>query len=259
VNLRVGESVNFQTLVELGFGQPNSRNFIGGLGVPEAGYNALIVSSLVANSPQILLSTIYLFFNALCTRLFLALEWSTYSQRRKPLRVSYPSGHQRSTYFLQIPFRYGIPLLAYSVLLHWLISQSIFLVSINYPDNPQFDSLFGPFGPPETAVISCGYSPLGMILTTIAGASLILLVLFIGYFKRLECGMPLVGNCSAAIAAACHAPEGDSALEPVKWGVVPTKELKDFDMDFDGFRDGVQHISFSSGMVSSPVPGHLYA
>ncbi|KIK55861.1 hypothetical protein GYMLUDRAFT_133161, partial [Collybiopsis luxurians FD-317 M1] len=107
---------------------PHAQIIIRNWAIPTQGYGGLIASVLVANSPQLILSMIYIVFNSLCTNLFLALEWSSYANSRKPLRVSSPRGEQRSTYFLQIPHRFGLPLMAYSTVLHWLVSQSIFLI-----------------------------------------------------------------------------------------------------------------------------------
>lgn len=46
---------------------------------------------------------------------------------RKTLRVSAPEGIQRSSYFVSMPWKYGIPLISAMSVLHWLISQSIFV------------------------------------------------------------------------------------------------------------------------------------
>ncbi|KAF9061623.1 hypothetical protein BDP27DRAFT_1485813 [Rhodocollybia butyracea] len=179
----------------------------------------------------------------LCTKLFLALEWSSYARTRKPLRVSDPHGDQRSTYFLNIPFRFGIPLMVYSALLHWLLSQSIFVVAVTFWDGDLIDT--------SNSITTCGYSPAAMILTAIAGGSLILSSLVVGCFKHLKSDMPLVGSCSKAIAAACHPPEdGSDPLKPMKWGVVPKSP--------NSSNPATGHISFSSGEVSAPVPGRYY-
>ena len=77
-----------------------------------------------------IISLLYLAFNALLTCLMIAKEWNTYGKERKTLRVSHPVGIQRSTYFISLPWRYGGPLMAANSVLHWLVSQSIFLVSI---------------------------------------------------------------------------------------------------------------------------------
>ncbi|KAF9060830.1 hypothetical protein BDP27DRAFT_1339014, partial [Rhodocollybia butyracea] len=211
------------SLWQLGIGRASSENIITapGWAIPTQGYQAIIASVLLANIPQLIFSMIYLVFNSLCTKLFLALEWSSYAHSRKPLRVSDPHGDQRSTYFLNIPFRFGFPLMVYSVLLHWLLSQSIFVVAITAWNGDVVDTA-----------------------NTIVGGSLILSSLAVGYFKHLQCDMPLAGSCSKAIAAACHPPEdGSDPLKPMKWGVV--SKLPDRD---------VWHISFSSGEVAPPVP-----
>jgi hypothetical protein len=86
------------------------------------------VGALVfANMPQLLLSFCYFIYNAFFTRLQVEKEWNSYAGSFKPLRVSYPVGEQTSTYRLQLPYRWCIPLVALSTLLHWLVSNSIFI------------------------------------------------------------------------------------------------------------------------------------
>lgn len=82
---------------------------------------------LASNSPQIILSICYFSFNAFFTRTQTENEWSSYSLSYKPLRVSVPRGEQTSTYRLQLPYKYSLPLLAISALLHWILSNAIFL------------------------------------------------------------------------------------------------------------------------------------
>lgn len=87
-------------------------------------YTILLIA---ANSPQIILSMCYFSFNAFFTRTQTESEWSSYSLSYKPLRVTIPRGEQTSTYRLQLPYKYSLPLLAISVLLHWILSNAIFL------------------------------------------------------------------------------------------------------------------------------------
>ena len=67
-------------------------------------------------------------------------------------------------------------------------------------------------------------------------------------FRRYESLMPLAGNCSAVISAACHRlPEDvNAATRPVTWGVVSEK-------------DGVAHCAFSSLEVLPPLDGQCLA
>ncbi|KIK53473.1 hypothetical protein GYMLUDRAFT_178943 [Collybiopsis luxurians FD-317 M1] len=243
---KLSDISNFTALWQLGIGKIHSETIISSWALPTQGYGALIASVLVANSPQLILSMIYIVFNNLCTTFFLAREWLSYASSHKPLRVSSPEGEQRSTYFLQIPYRFGLPLMAYSALLHWLVSQSIFLVQVDYESwivNQGFTDV--------GSLISCGYSPAAMVLASIVAATLILSAVVIGFFKRLDCSMPLVGSCSFAISAACHPPvDGADSLKPMKWGVVSDTE--------DDRKQGAGHISFSSGEVLPPIPGYYY-
>lgn len=71
--------------------------------------NQIILTIIIANSPQLLLSFLYLTYNGLFSCMLLADEWNDYAHSRKPLRVTQPSGNQRSTYRLQLPYRYSIP------------------------------------------------------------------------------------------------------------------------------------------------------
>lgn len=75
------------------------------------------------------ISMLYLAYNALLTCQFVSEEWSGYAMERKPLRVSHPVGIQRSSYFFSMPMKYGGVLLAANATSHWLVSQSMFVVS----------------------------------------------------------------------------------------------------------------------------------
>lgn len=76
-----------------------------------------------------ILSCVYLAYNALLTCQLVSEEWSGYARERKTLRVSHPRGIQRSSYFVSMPLKYGVSLMAANATLHWTVSQSMFLVS----------------------------------------------------------------------------------------------------------------------------------
>lgn len=203
-----------------------------------AGSSGLLLTVLLANSPQVLLSCLFLAYNSLFTCMLLADEWNTYARKRKPLRVTSPTGLQRSTYRLQLPYKYGIPLLVISGALHWVVSQSLFLARVAYFEGDQEES--------NASFSTVGYSCIAILTAIILGAIVVLLSILNG-FRRYKPGIPLVGSCSAAISAACHRPKEDSdaADKPVMWGVVSTK-------------DGIGHCCFTSFEVTPPVEGELY-
>ena len=205
------------------------------------GSNSLIFTTLVANSPQVLLTFLYFSYNGIFTCMLQGKEWNEYAHKRRTLRVSSPKGMQRSTYRLQLPYRYGIPLLIVSGILHWFVSQSIFLARVTVLDS--FDNEV-----PEASVSTCGYSLIAIISVMVLGAVVVFLGIHIG-FRRYKVGMPFAGSCSAAISAACHPPQSDTNafLKPVMWGVVSHES------------DGVGHCSFTSFQVKKPIKGRFYA
>ncbi|KAF2204332.1 hypothetical protein GQ43DRAFT_469204 [Delitschia confertaspora ATCC 74209] len=97
----------------------------------------------MANIPQLLLPAICFTGRTLVTCLFLTREWITYGVRPKAVRVStLPSAAYRDTYLLQLLYQIAPPLMAASVLIHWLNSLSIFRAIIEncvYPENPSVD------------------------------------------------------------------------------------------------------------------------
>ncbi|KAI1613057.1 hypothetical protein EDD37DRAFT_331650 [Exophiala viscosa] len=129
----LGQVVSAVTLMSLGLGAVKPNVFLVGWCMPSFGSWALLANVFVANSPQVLLSTIYFTYNSLFTCYLLAVEWNSFAHQRKGIRVSSDTvGQQRASYFLQLPLRWGIPLMTLSVILHWLCPQSLFLVSIGF-------------------------------------------------------------------------------------------------------------------------------
>ncbi|KAF2834550.1 hypothetical protein M501DRAFT_1000189 [Patellaria atrata CBS 101060] len=110
----------------MGFGEVKAIGLITGWKVPNIGISGLLINAIIANLAQPTLSFIYFTVNGLFTAMLATLELHDFVKHRKGLRVStVPKKEQRGTYFLQVPYRYGIPLMIISILLHWLVSQSI--------------------------------------------------------------------------------------------------------------------------------------
>lgn len=207
---------------------------------------AILPTILIANSPQIWLSSLYLSINSILTCMLLAEEWTGYAHQRKTLRVTSPTGKQRSTYRLHIPYSYGVSLLIMFGVLHWLVSQSLLLARVNvYDSNGNIDD--------NQSTSTCGYSLIATMFSLIVGAIIVLLLVATG-FPRYKPGMPFVGSCSAAISAACHRPREDvnASKLPLKWGVVghETNERTG---------DRIGHCAFFSFNVDTPIKGELYA
>ena len=209
------------------------------LRLPSKGTFGLVSSVLIANLPQAIVSFLYLMYNGLYTCMHLAAEWSSYGVERKALRCTTPYGEQRSTYYLQLPYTYALPLIAASATLHWLISESIFLARIEVSDSS---------GSAE-AVSSVGYSCAPIICIIVLGSCMLVMAVGMG-FRKFKSHMAVASSCSVAIAAACHRPENDAdaSVLPVKWGAVEEEK-----------NDGVGHCTFTSLEVDEMVPGKMYA
>ena len=255
------------SLFAIAFGEVDTSAIIGW-------HNHNIVNNiLVANVPQLALSFMYFAYNGLWTFILLGDEWNGYSTERKPLRVTCRTGLQRSTYRLQLPYRYGIPLMIVSAGLHWLVSQSIYLIALEaytYDDMPDA----------KNNVVACGYSPLAILVTIIFGSLVLLAGVACGYRRYPKVGIPLAGSCSAAISAACHPPPNDDrpSIKTVMWGAIKgessntgdeerslttsTPSQEDASMLGSGRIPGqriVGHCTFTSLPVEEPINGELYA
>jgi hypothetical protein len=80
--------------------------------------SSLATDVLLPNVPQIIASMFYLLYNNTLTSMILAREYSSFGSTRQPFRVTSPANQQKSTYWLQIPYRYALLLMAVMSLLH---------------------------------------------------------------------------------------------------------------------------------------------
>lgn len=132
-----GFSLYLESLRDLGFGTLSPYTFMT-VGLPQSDPGGLIINVLLVNFCQLLLSLLYMVFNATLSAMLVQREFSRMhldqvkEQRgkRKTLRVSQPLGIQRSSFFLSVPFRYGVPVCASAALFHWLFSCMLFLARI---------------------------------------------------------------------------------------------------------------------------------
>ncbi|RJE19196.1 hypothetical protein PHISCL_08473 [Aspergillus sclerotialis] len=234
---------------------------------------------LLSNTPQLLLSCAYFTYNMCLTCMLAAVEYDSYALDRKYLRVSWPRGSQRSTYYVTLPYRYSLPLLVVSAVLHWLVSQSLFYVEIISL------SMEGS----KYAIITCGFSPVAILFALIIGVCLIFIAAGLGV-RRFHSHMPVIGHCSAAISAACHPGlDGNHAMKPIHWGEVlstldtsgsaddgsdsgivvhpgrggdrnrnPSDWLLEEEIEMDSLERRVYHCSFTPGEVVEPSLARLY-
>lgn len=207
---------------------------------------------LIVNSIHLLVTCLYFLYNDVLTRMLLALEYNGYALQRKPLRVSFPKGEQRSTFYLTIPYRYGVPALVTFTVIHWLVSEGFFFVQV-LPRNIRGEEV------PSRLLNTCGYSP-GALLAAVC----LMIVLAVGIFvvsrRQFKAqSMPLAMNCSATISAACHRPahDIDAAVKPVMWGEVDMKRFDAFG-EISSSDPSYLHCSFTSDPVVPPKADAVY-
>lgn len=200
-----------------------------------------IATSFIANIPQIGVTTTYLIMNNLITSMISAKEYFRFANRARPLRVSRSEGQQRSTYWLQLPYRYSVPMLAAFAVLHWLVSESLFLINVNLY-NPD-----GTFSGSSNSQL--GFGMTGTIASAVLSIVVVVLIMASALLKY-PSSMPLIGNCSAAISAACHRAEDegpDMVLKPLMYGILRTEAV-----------EGKRQVAFSANPVDPLIEGEYY-
>jgi hypothetical protein len=95
------------------------------------------------------------------------------ARKKKPLRVSsHLQGQQRLRYFLQLPYRFSIPLIIISILMHWVLSQSLFLVVGDKREDETSDL--------EWEFATVGYSPIAIMFAVITSLFMVAWVVITG-------------------------------------------------------------------------------
>jgi hypothetical protein len=247
-----GVGLDLASLFRLGFGALNENAMV----LYASGEGNGVTMALLANIPQVILSSIYLVYMGIMSSMFLAQDWSKFAFRAQPLMTSKPVGKQRGTWLLGAPLEWGLALYALQTLLHWLVSQSIFVVQIIVYNKDGSPRAYDPQTTNDFSHISnCGYSPIAIIFSVIAAGFLMLSAILLLWRRFPEGSPPVVSTCSAAISAACHplTRTDDMRYEYLRWG------------SNGGFLDGVGHCSltparaFDCGQAFEPQEGYLYA
>ncbi|OTA98612.1 hypothetical protein M426DRAFT_325848 [Hypoxylon sp. CI-4A] len=192
--------------------------------------------ALVTALPQLLLGILYFAVNSHLTVYFLSHEFSLFSLRSQPLRVSSSAaGEQTTSLYLTLPRPVSWALLVWFAGMGFSLSQAVFPGVVS----------FSPSKPVPTAdIVAVSFSTQALAALLALLVILFLAVLGLG-FRRAPVaplataeakGNPLIlrsGACSAVISAKCHnhdivapgrnhaqANDGDLWLRSISWGVV---------------------------------------
>ncbi|OIW23599.1 hypothetical protein CONLIGDRAFT_637566 [Coniochaeta ligniaria NRRL 30616] len=208
-------------------------------------------ATLISALPQLLLAALYLATNSHMTIYHLSHESSLFALGNpRPLRVTCnPQGSQTTSLFLTLPRPWSWLLVTLFAAKSFVLSQSVFLVSVHLTP-----------APPLTAL---GFSSTGL-LALLALLFLLALTILTLALRRAPpavssnsqaVGNPLAleaGSCSAVLSARCHAAPQERNLElwkrPLTWGVVD-----------GGGPVNVAHCSFTAGRAGDVDLGRSYA
>ena len=195
--------------------------------------------------------------------MLLSSELARYAYDRKTLRVSEPCKPQRSTYWLQLPYRWSVPLMVCMAVLHWLVSEALatanitaldlhgrpISVSAYYPDVPHSHPGVGDEEGLPTSWYGLYWSPAATLAAVCLGALMILFIFILGCWKY-PSGIPVISSNTLALSAACHPsmtePE-DMVLRPLKYGVLQACSDKT-----------VKATGFSAGEIGPLRAGEVY-
>ncbi|KAK3309009.1 uncharacterized protein B0T15DRAFT_500732 [Chaetomium strumarium] len=193
-------------------------------------------AAVVASLPQLLLAALYFATNALLTSYFLSHESSLFALKpARPLRVSAaanPAGWQTTSLHLTLPGPVSALLMALFTAMSFVLSRSIFAVSVHLVDVPLLDLASSsstapppPNPPSETTkriIVGLGLSGAGLLALLSLLAALAAGVIALGLRRAPPAaggtvssgggeeemvGNPMAlpaGSCSAVISARCH-------------------------------------------------------
>lgn len=215
----------------------------------DTGSSGIVPTLLVANVPQLGFSLLYVVYNNILSKLLVAHEFDRLTMTKKGLRVSErPRGMQRASHFFSLPARFALPLMACSAALHWLCSQSFFMVRI---DGVNAQGIIDQ----KDRLVRLGYSARGIVALISVSMGMLIATACIGAFVRM--GTPLhETSMSAVISAACHPErfEVEPWLQEVQWGDVSEEGgVREGD---DG--EGVRHASFTARFAKPMIAGQAY-
>jgi hypothetical protein len=185
----------------------------GGTNYQDESPNTFPIQVLIANCPQLWLSIGYLLWNNQISRIWMEMEWRSFYHKREVPRVSYDTpGEEESgvkaTRWLQLPYWMTFILISLNTMLHWLVSQTLFVVEILA-------------SPQRPATFYLNFSPLAIMCV---GLAVIILVLGITiyYFIPKKTWMPLMAGSVRVVFESCQLLETTMPRGGIMWGDIST-------------------------------------
>jgi hypothetical protein len=199
---------------------------------------------VIANMPQVWLTIGYLTWNNMIGRIWLEKEWRTFYRTHQLPRVSYNSRAQglRSARWLQLPYWLTVTLMSISVFLHWLVSQTLFVVEIYFADTN------------IASVFHLHYSPLA-IISVGTFATFLVFGMTVYYLVPITTWMPMMAGSARVVWDSCSRLAGsDLPRNGISWGDISyrNERLAGFGQVVGRMVEGVQYPGLISEEQTAP-------
>lgn len=218
----------------LGTVDPETSIVPGNAHYQDANPNTFPVLVLIANTPQLFFSISYLFWNNQITRIYMEHEWrSYYETKAKKPRVSYlieEGDHRRykTSRYLQLPTTFTVIWMLINSVMHWLLSQTLFVVEI-LPGRETPANFYLNYSPPAIFAI-------GFIVTVVV----ICMIIF--FFWPQKSKMPLMNGSLLVVLQSClHLKGDDVPVGGISWGDI-SRYAGDGKMRLAGFGPSVDKM-----------------
>jgi hypothetical protein len=205
------------------------------------------MQTVIANLPQLWLTVGYLTWNNQIGRIWMEREWRSFYRNPRLPRVSYDTKATgvRSARWLQLPYWLTGVLMLVSTLMHWLVSQTLFVVEV-YFENPTVMSVF-----------HLHYSPLAIISVGLIGLTLVLGIT-IYYFLPVRSWMPLMAGSARVVFDSCtRLPRSALPRTGIEWGDISTRYER-----MAGFAENVARMVegvYYPGLISEESTYDIYS
>lgn len=158
---------DFGHLWTLGFGTVTGYELLQG-GV----HTGIIGNSVIANLPQLMISSMYFTLLSIATSQLVEREWNRFGYEPRRLRTTFPSPGESSMWYLSVPYSYSGPLLVLFIWLHLCVSQSLFAAEVSFYT---YDGRLGPLTFTFNETIA---RTEGLTLSTLCAAPVAIIVAF---------------------------------------------------------------------------------
>ncbi|KAH7064738.1 hypothetical protein B0J12DRAFT_9729 [Macrophomina phaseolina] len=195
-----------------------------------------IAAFLISNGAQLLYSCLYLLLIYNVTLISMENEWGKFEKRRQRLRCTIVKSERfDESYFLQLPKRILFPIMAYSVIMHWLLGLAILAKEDILYDGYSMFSRYSIVTVPDGVWGSC---------------ALLLAMTSCCWWAFTYTREGFIPQMFGSIRTLCAATSqlNDFPLEGIQWGDLGTNENGVF-----------RHAGLSAGDVGEIVPNEIYA